>query len=226
MKIIICTGLLILAVGCASRPQFVSAPSVETNIKETLIKLPDLNLPTEISVGESLYSEVIKIDSQEFDVTLLGSGVSTLDNGYTVNVSEGQNGKLFSLKNQYSAYCSGVMAKSSAIDVLGGGTKACLVDFDNDGDFEKAMFSSYDRYFPLVPQVAYKKSSRTVITSLKTEKFSREAVFQGVINNVIKVMFREFDDEKIRAAFTQNIGYELDDKGEAIIVFKGLIRSA
>jgi len=221
MKKIICTSLLILVAGCASRPQFVSAPSVETNVKETIVKLPSLNSATEISVGESLYSEVIKVDEQEFNVKLMGSGKSTLDNGYSVSVNEGQHGKLYSLKNQYQAYCSGVVAKSSALDVLGGSSKACLVDFDNDGKFEKAMFASYDRYFPLLPQVPYVKTPRTLITSIKTEKFRREAIFQGVTNNVIRVMFREFYDNKIRTAFTQNIGYELNEKGEAVIVFKG-----
>lgn len=221
MKILLVILIALSIISCASRPPYVASPQVNTAIKEQVINLPALNTQTEITVGDSLYAEVIQVQSQEEIVTLNSSGSASLDNGYTVKVNEGQTGKLYTLKNVYPAYCDNVVAKSSAIDVLGGSSNACIVDFDNDGNFEKAMFSKYDRYFPLSPKIQYSKMPTEVKTSLKTEKFRREAIFQGVSGNAVKVLFREFNDNLIRAAFTQNITYDLDKNGKTVIAFKG-----
>jgi hypothetical protein len=205
---------------CASRPEIIAPPTIEKNSKETLVRVPEINVRAEISVGESLFSQALKIESHEYDVQLKNSGKSSLDNGYTVSVSNGQSGKLYKLKGSFNAFCSELYAKSSSLDVLGGSNNACLVDFDNNGSFEKSMFSIYDRYFPLTPEVPYIVTPSETVTDLKTEKFRQEAVFQGVTNNAVKVLFREFYDNKIRSAFTQVIDYELDKSGSTTIVFK------
>ncbi|MGZ5207947.1 MAG: hypothetical protein ACXWB0_02925 [Sulfuricurvum sp.] len=55
------------------------------------------------------------------------------------------------------------------------------------------------------------------------DSFKYEALYQGRIDNKIKISFREFKDDMARPAFTQDIDYELDNKnGEAIVGFKGL----
>ncbi|MGZ8545817.1 MAG: hypothetical protein ACXWVU_00350 [Sulfuricurvum sp.] len=52
--------------------------------------------------------------------------------------------------------------------------------------------------------------------------FKYEALYQGRIDNKIKISFREFKDDMARPAFTQDIDYELNKNGDTIVGFKGL----
>ena len=54
------------------------------------------------------------------------------------------------------------------------------------------------------------------------DSFKYEALYQGKIGNKIKISFREFIDDMVRPSFTQDIDYELEKDGTAIIGFKGL----
>lgn len=54
------------------------------------------------------------------------------------------------------------------------------------------------------------------------DSFKYEALYQGKIDNKIKISFREFKDNTARPAFTQDIDYELNKSGDTIIGFKGL----
>lgn len=208
-------------VGCASRPKSVSSPKVLKETVDNLISSPSVNSLSTIEVGDSLYSEIIKSDIQMYTVKLSTPASASLDNGYSVQVSQGMSGKLYELKNRYNAFCDYVKAQPSKIDVLAKGVNSCLIDFDNNGDFDKVMFSMYDRYFPLVPAVKYETMKGETFSTLKEEKFKRQAIYQGIHNGAVKIMFREFYDKIIRDAFTQTIHYELNSEGVTTIVFKG-----
>lgn len=58
------------------------------------------------------------------------------------------------------------------------------------------------------------------------KSFKYAVLYQGKIGNKLNISFQEFvysiNGFIIRDAFTQNIQYELDDNGEAMIGFKGL----
>ena len=90
-------------------------------LKETvdnLISSPSVNSLSTIEVGDSLYSEIIKSDIQMYTVKLSTPASASLDNGYSVQVSQGMSGKLYELKNRYNAFCDYVKAQPSKIDVL------------------------------------------------------------------------------------------------------------
>lgn len=55
---------------------------------------------------------------------------------------------------------------------------------------------------------------------MKTFKY--QALYQGKVENKIKISFREFKDDMARPAFTQDIEYELEGNKPTIIGFKGL----
>lgn len=59
-------------------------------------------------------------------------------------------------------------------------------------------------------------------SSFNSDSFRYVALYQGKIGNKIKISFREFNQDMSRPAFTQDIDYELDKNGEAIVGFKGL----
>lgn len=219
-SLLVIIGILAF-ISCATRPQYVSPPRIITTVTEQVVNMPALNKKNEVTVGDSLYAEAIKVQSQQVNVTLQSGGKASLDNGHNLSVDEGQTGMLYTLKNMYPTYCDGLFAANSGKGMFGNKANSCIVDFNNDGTFEKAMFSNYDRYFTLLPEVRYSKTPAAVKVTLKEAPFRREAIFQGVSNNAVKIMFREFNNNMIRDAFTQNITYEIDASGKTMIAFKG-----
>lgn len=61
---------------------------------------------------------------------------------------------------------------------------------------------------------------------VSNNSFMREVIYQGKVDNKINISFQEFVAVNgrlvIRDAYTQNVEYELNDNGEAMIGFKGL----
>lgn len=52
--------------------------------------------------------------------------------------------------------------------------------------------------------------------------FKWDVIYQGRVENKIKISYREFYKDTARSAFTQDIEYELNKSGDTIIGFKGL----
>ncbi|MGO2479791.1 MAG: hypothetical protein ACTJH9_07505 [Pseudoalteromonas sp.] len=206
---------------CASRPPSTTPPQIFEDTTNENIYSPSLGQKNEIMVGDSLLKEGIKTTNQKYEIKLLNDGKASLDNGYTTTVKRNDIGNKFILKNSYTAFCEGVYARSGAVDLLGGSSKACLVDFDNDNHFESVMFSNYDKYFSLTPSVQYQTSPLPIDSKVIDKSFWREAVFQGLEEGKIKILFREYKNNLIRAAFNQTITYELDKNGQSLIAFKG-----
>ena len=97
-----------------------------------------------------------------------------------------------------------------------------LLDYNCDGYFTHLRNGD-----ELDKPVKYKLiPTPTDTATLTRDSFKREVIYQGKVNNKIKLSFLEFYASKnrfiIRDAYTQSIEYELDGNGEAIIGFKGL----
>jgi hypothetical protein len=98
----------------------------------------------------------------------------------------------------------------------------CWVDANKTNAFTHDMndlvdFSDLDE---MTPPVEYK-----IIPTPPTfdkDSFKYQALYQGGIDNKIKISFREFKDDMARPAFTQDIDYELNKSGDTIVGFKGL----
>lgn len=221
MKNIIIFSIAMSLVACASRPTRITPPQVVTETNHTNFYVPQLNQRSEITVGSSLLTDGVIEETQQYSIKLMGEANGSLDNGFSTNVKYGSISKKYLLSNNHTAFCDNVKAKSSAIDVFGGSSNACLVDFNNDGKFEKVMFSIYARYFSLDSEVEYQTIKLKPISTMKNKSFRREAIYQGVSNNEVKILFREYKDNYIRNSFSQTITYELDNNGETNITFKG-----
>lgn len=79
----------------------------------------------------------------------------------------------------------------------------------------------------LATQIKYEqKTHKSIITS--EDSFKYTVLYQGKVGNKLNIKFQEFvhsdntGDFIIRDAYTQNIQYELDSNGEALIGFRGL----
>lgn len=98
-----------------------------------------------------------------------------------------------------------------------------LLDYNCDGYFTHTRYGN-----KLEKPVKYKVFKAPISTAkLDRNSFMREVLYQGKIENKLKITFREFFRSLkgafiIRDSFTQTIQYELDSKGEAMIGFKGL----
>lgn len=95
-----------------------------------------------------------------------------------------------------------------------------LLDYNCNGEFTHLRNGD-----ELEKPVKYKLISAPPSRILR-DSFKREIIYQGKINNKIKISFREFYANDgifmIRDAYTQSIEYELDSNGETLIGFKGL----
>jgi len=97
-----------------------------------------------------------------------------------------------------------------------------LLDYNCDG-----YFTHFRDGTPLEKPVKYRIiPTPTSRLHLVRDSFRYDVLYQGKVGNKLKITFREFISAKgtfiIRDAFTQTIEYELDNKGEALIGFKGL----
>jgi len=95
----------------------------------------------------------------------------------------------------------------------------CISDTLNDGYLDSWWDTREDikKYFPLVKKEKYSLSN--IYTD---EYFKNSILFQGRVDNKIKISYREFIGSTARPAFTQDVQYEVDNKGHAMIGFKGL----
>lgn len=95
-----------------------------------------------------------------------------------------------------------------------------LLDYNCDGEFTHLRNGE-----ELDKPVKYKLIPAPPSKILR-DSFKREVVYQGKIGNKIKISFQEFYANNgvfmIRDSYTQNIEYELDSNGEALIGFKGI----
>lgn len=96
-----------------------------------------------------------------------------------------------------------------------------LIDQNCDGKFD--LNASGEKLAEPVPYTVEKKD---VMVNISRDSYKKEIIYQGKIDNKVNMLYREFYalDNKfmIREAYTQNIEYELDNNGKALIGFKGL----
>lgn len=221
MKAYSITILIFLLSACASKPNRASFPELATKQNTNEIYTPSLGSKNEAMIGDSLFYKVIKRETQNIAVTLLNDSKADMDNGYSISLKYGQTSLLYKLNKKHNAFCDKVTAKSLNILFIGNNVQSCLVDLDNSGDFEKAFFSGYNRFFPLDNPIKYNLSDLTPKVLFEESGFRREAIYQGVNDTTIKVLFREYKNNYIRDSFSQTIHYELDNNGESVIAFKG-----
>lgn len=98
----------------------------------------------------------------------------------------------------------------------------CFGDFDNDFLFEQFRVPaiSMGKWKQIEIPVRYER----VLIDDKVDKgrgFKYELIFQGLDEGDIKISYREYVDNMARPAFTQVVEYEVDDKNETEIAFKG-----
>tara|TARA_R110002096_G_scaffold196599_1_gene379496 strand:- start:753 stop:1373 length:621 start_codon:yes stop_codon:yes gene_type:complete len=166
-------------------------------------KIPEINQESSTDVGSTIYTE---FDYQETE---------------TIKLTENVNSSLADIPANTTFLAmtmDGVLVYSPYGTVNYPGI--LLSDQNEDGKLDriKDISSMNSSWRNLQPEVAYEEAE-----SIPTQSggFKLELVYQGLTDNQIKVLYREYNNNIARPAFTQNVEYELDDNGEGLIAFKG-----
>jgi hypothetical protein len=205
--------------GCSSAPPLIPAPKLVVESGERWHSVPSLNTPARAMTGDNLYARYKTVTNQTYTVTLENRARASMDLGNELDVSAGRQGPL--LRTAHSgrqAICWSSVTKS----VVTGASHACLVDNRDTGVFDAAMFQNRERDFPLVAPVPYTVAPDPVDSRTVAPSFKREVLYQGVSKGTVKLSFREFSNDMARPAFTQDILYDLEPDGTALVVFRGL----
>ncbi len=222
---LVAIAILVVA-GCASAPPYIGNPVKFEDKKVENKSSPELGVISTAEIGDNLYEEYSKVATNTYNVLLNEDATGEMDLGHKISISKGTKGELQKHINNPAnkIVCFDFITKPGALDkaTLGGPAHGCLVDTDNDGYFDASMFKVRDRYFPLNKKAAYDLIPNTTEYSFDKGSFQRVILYQGITKGTVKISFREFSDNTARPAFTQDIGYDLDDNGETLIAFKGL----
>jgi len=214
-SILLITCTLIGFSGCASMTPRASFTTYhDANLKAGNFELlkPEINVVTTAEIGSSMFEKVKQYNYDTYNVHVDDKiAIQTHATGL-LTTSEQDLGVLrIDPKNGWKGAC----IKSDAT-----GYTSCLVDSNNDSRFDKAGAIINSLYSNISNPIIY-TLIRTKPT-FKEDSFKYSAYYQGKKGNLIKISFREYLDNIARPAFTQDIDYELDNNGKAIVGFKGL----
>lgn len=176
----------------------------------SIIYLPALNSIQTKEVGESIFKKIneFRFNTSTVKINQTVSGFTLNEYGEgknNFNISFTSNYKLLEWpENNYKTICE---------------NNICLVDTNNTGYFTHSAMKEMSQLFPLDKSIKYFESQDV---SYNEDSFKYEVLYQGKIANKIKISFREFNNDMVRPAFTQDIEYELESNKPTIIGFKGL----
>lgn len=160
---------------------------------------PELQQIATAEVGENMFSKIYAYFQYKYTVVLLDS------NDSKKYKTRGQGNRFDELEGTKCALYNGSLS---------------LLDYNCDGKF--THLRNGDK---LEKPVGYKLHPAPP-TRITKDSFKRTVTYQGKVGNKIKISFQEFSafngSFMIRDAYTQNIEYELDANGQAMIGFKGL----
>jgi hypothetical protein len=217
---LIATGL----VGCATPPPVYGVFQIDQEILKSDITPLDVHLSKR--VGENTYAPGTTSTYRKKTAELMSPVNIDLDLGHRLNLNEGSGGVLQRRSiNGASALCFRTTGAGSAYMSLteAGAAVACLVDNENDGYFDYAMFATREKHFPLVAKVPYRLGKIQEEVTTDRTSFRQELIYQGVSNGVVRFSYREFSSGIARPAFTQDLTYDLPKDGRTVITFRDLV---
>ncbi|WP_066219865.1 hypothetical protein [Aliarcobacter cryaerophilus] len=156
------------------------------------ISIPSLNTTSTKEIGETMY--------EKFN---LYGDIKTKLNIKVNNVEFDKTYNLVWSKQGYKSICE---------------KNICLLDTKNKSIFSHYIIKDSTEIFELENPFYYNQISDEV----SQDSFRYIILYQGKIDNKIKISFREFKDDMARPAFTQDIEYQLSPNGTTTIGFKGL----
>lgn len=219
LSVITVSGLVMS--GCSNNQKSIKIPEpqiVHDTTKptgKTIMRIPALNSIGTVEVGENMYQKINTYLHDTYDVVLVKSEKYSQSEWNDIDLNE-EIAKGLVDKKLYT------WTSSNLNTICRNNRSRCWVDAN------KTNVLTYDvEDLDDINDMA-KKADPTEYKIIPTpptyteDSFKYQALYQGRIDNKIKISFREFKDDMARPAFTQDIDYELNKSGETIIGFKGL----
>ena len=177
-------------------------------IPSKIIYTPNLNEVATAEVGQNMYSKINAVFEYDFQVHFK-------DESMNIKYAKDRLGYMYFFKKQENGVCTLINGSRGFIYLI---DKKCNGVFTLDDDGDK-----------LSKPLKYKIVSAKP-TDIIENSFKYTVTYQGKIGNKLNISFKEFTSTPmngrhsfiIKDAYTQNIEYELDENGEAMIGFKGL----
>lgn len=205
MKKIVLLSLIIILNSCVASMSTISLNHREYDgIKEGTI-MKDLGEPL-ITKGIEKYSKGIKMESSVNEVVKKQLGIV-----YDVNLRDGEILYLGGVDKVREFYFS------ENVKTVGNFTYKQGIAL-NKKTGQKFLFFSQGTYL-IDKEFDFKYSETEYKGKECNECFKQELVYNGKSENTIKVIYREFNNNMARPAFTQNLNYDLNEGN--IISFKG-----
>lgn len=174
----------------------VGCSPVQLKQESRVGSFPDLNVVTNVNVGEVMVTEFnysainSAVITQSVDSNLW-HGRRALPAGTTLSSTTTSDGK--------NLFC----------EPQGGASAWCFEDENQDGKFDRAYtLNAFNTplYGDELEGISYQKNSAMGNTGLKWE-----LLYQGLESDVIKIAYREYSNDLARPAFQQDLSYTLQD---------------
>jgi hypothetical protein len=176
------------------------ATSVSSQMASSLVELPVQNESTTITVGGNLYETYRMLRApgvfveQEMRVTLR--------DGTVISVPAGTIMYLWRDDSRPKA-CVAVPLPELM-------NNPCAIDMDNDGTFDRLARHEVAGARDLPNPVPYARG-HTFAATVSSKGFRQTLIYQGIAQGVLRVSYREFNDDFARAAFTEEYTIALDE---------------
>jgi len=205
LKLIAVTGLGLT--GCSNSPKIPEPQIYHNTSKLTIIRTPALDTIKKVEIGENLYQKTNERAYDTYNVILIKPEKISDDHWIDIKATSPILYKWTS--SDLNTICR---FDKSRCWVDANKTNAFTYDFEDLHDASDMAIQRSPVEYKLIP----------TLPTYAEDSFKYQALYQGRIDNKIKISFREFKDDMARPAFTQDIDYELNKSGDTIVGFKGL----
>lgn len=194
---------ILLAAGCATT--LPSAPQ-----KTSLINIPALNIEADAEIGQSMVSTARKVETPaiKLDSALTHNGGTwklSISNGVLPMYLSNEKGSFYRVQGPLVLTTLGV----SQPDAIGG----VFIPNDKTKPTEVFWMGVYGSPVRDVHPGIEVQNARYEIWG--KDSFKRELIYSGVSQNTISILYREFQNDMARPAFSQELKYDLT-QGSAI----------
>jgi hypothetical protein len=209
--------LVLLFGGCATPPAF--EPSV------TYRDFPSLGKSTTVAIGASMIqkAKVMTYDGIELveRLTVRGNGITSagrfeLHPGEFAAASEGGKWTYFESTDIDSVEFYALGTRADVLKAKRNGVEE-RIPLGTDGirrHLESGRLEAYHISGSLLNRVPLPEDvtvEDTKVTKLDSLGFQRELIYNGKSGDTIRVLYREFQNDLVRPAFTQELSYDLAD---------------
>ena len=219
-SLIIIVSIMLLS-GCTAKTPYY--PPIKYTEKVTV---PALNTLSKVEIGENLYEKLgnvmykIKVNSNDLKNIHTNDNNETSFHSILNAIANGPNYNEQTKQKENEVFEYGSLRNWDNKDTLCLTDRYCLIDLNNTNKLTHISKFPNKDFLKLNNPIDYIKIPQ--LDTFTNSSYKNIVLYQGKIGNILKISFREFYNDLARPAFTQNIEYELDEKGEVIIGFKGL----